>query len=109
MGWVAAGMLSGLSGCGSTYMPISEVRQMAQPFMLRSHDEVLLEQRKCTNTRVLLADCDSRLNTTFRLREDVRENVYENLSDKLFGNSSSGNSHSHWRLKKDRVEWQYKF
>jgi hypothetical protein len=40
--------------------------------------------------------------------DSMRENVFDNLSDRLFANGRS-NPKVRWRLKRDRVEWQYRF
>lgn len=100
--------LLGVTACG-TVAPLryDNVRLITQPFVVRSND-LLLEQRVCTNSNQLMRDCETLANNHFRLEDNVRDNVYENLSDKLF---SGGGAHkkSRWRLKKDRVEWQYKF
>lgn len=108
-GSLAAGMLLALSGCETAYTRVNEVRLVAEPFVFRSRDDLLLEQRKCINTHALLADCSTSANTGFRLQDNVRENVYDNLSDKLFAGSSRSGKKSRFRLKKDRLEWQYKF
>lgn len=107
-GLLVATTLLGVTACGTTApLRYDNVRLITQPFVVRSND-LLMENRVCANSSQLMRDCETLASNQFRLEDNVRDNVYENLSDKLF---SGGKRHkkSHWRLKKDRVEWQYKF
>lgn len=110
-GLLLAGTLLGMTACGTVPTPLAydSVRLIAQPFALRSND-LLLERRVCAASNQLMLDCEqiTTRSNNFRFQDNVRDNVYDNLSDKLF---ASGGPHkkSRWRLKKDRVEWQYKF
>ncbi|WMP17527.1 hypothetical protein [Thiothrix lacustris] len=96
-------------------LPYESIRLIAKPFALRPaemRNDMLLEQRLCANSNLLMRDCEAAVRSESHLKErwqdNVRGNLYDNLSDKLF--AKSGLSHkTHWRLKRDRVEWQYKF
>ena len=108
-GLLMAGMLLSVTACGSVSAPLpyDAMRLMAKPFALRTND-MQLQQRQCVNSNVLMRDCEMAVRREFRLDENVRENVFDNLSDRLFANGHS-NHKTRWRLKRDRVEWQYRF
>ncbi|QQZ27458.1 hypothetical protein HMY34_01060 [Thiothrix subterranea] len=108
-GLLMLGMLLNVTACGTVSTPLSyhSIHSITKPFALRTHD-MQLQQRQCTNSYLLMQDCDAVVRRDFRLRDNVRENVFDNLSDRLFANGRS-NGKARWRLKRDRVEWQYRF
>ncbi|MGB3916871.1 hypothetical protein J9253_05470 [Thiothrix litoralis] len=116
-GLLLSATMVGVTACGTppSSLPYDSIRLMAQPFALRPNEirnDMLLEQRLCANSNLLMRDCKTAVRSESRLKErlqnNVRENFYDNLSGKLFANGHSS-SKAHWRLKRDRVEWQYKF
>ena len=111
MGLLLSVTILGISGCGATMppsLPYDSIRLMAKPFALRSND-VLLEQRLCANSNLLMRDCETVARSQFRMKDNVRNNVYDKLSDKLFAAGATSSKKARWRLRRDRVEWQYKF
>lgn len=107
-GLLAVGVLLAISGCETNKLSYANMRMIEQPFSLRSNDP-LLDQRLCSSSASYKADCDGIPRTTaYAFRENMRANVYDNLSDRLFS-SNVGGKKARWRLKKDRVEWQYRF
>ncbi|UJS22762.1 hypothetical protein [Thiothrix winogradskyi] len=108
-GLLMLGMLLNLTACGTASAPLSydSIHSITQPLALRTND-MQLQQRQCTNSYLLMQDCDTVVRRDVRLSENVRENVFDNLSDRLFANGRS-NAKARWRLKRDRVEWQYRF
>lgn len=70
----------------------------------------------CRRDNSLLADncgLESRSATGGMLADSMRDGMFDNLSGRLAsgmsGSSRKKNKKSRWRLKRDRVEWQYKF
>lgn len=110
MGLLLSVTILGVSGCGTTMpsVPYDSIRLMAKPFALRSND-LLLEQRLCANSNLLMRDCETVVRSQFRMKDNVRNNVYDKLSDKLFAAGATSSKKARWRLRRDRVEWQYKF
>lgn len=108
-GLLMLGVLLNVTACGTASMPLSydSIPLITKPFALRASD-VQLQQRQCMNSYLLMQDCDVVARRDFRISENVRENVFDNLSDKVFANGRS-NAKARWRLKRDRVEWQYRF
>lgn len=108
-GLLMLGMLLNLTACGTVSAPLSyeSIRLIDKPLALRAND-MQLQQRQCTNSYLLMQDCDTVKRRDARISENVRENVFDNLSDKVFAKSRA-NAKARWRLRRDRVEWQYRF
>ncbi|MEB4592696.1 hypothetical protein VSS37_17060 [Candidatus Thiothrix sp. Deng01] len=105
-GLLAGGMLLVVSGCETSRVAYRDLQLMEQPFTLRSSNPDL-DLRLCRSAAPYLADCEARRASYNSMRDNVRENVYDSLYDRLF--TQDGGGKTHWRMKKNRLEWQYRF
>lgn len=118
-GMLVTGILLALTGCAATpahkldarFSALNTIKSI-DPFTLRTAPSVSLEQRDCMRNGSLFVNCQmmKQEETRHMLAEGMRTGLYDQLSDRLFANDSvKKNRNSRWRLKRDRVEWQYKF
>lgn len=95
---------------GNTQQPM-----VMKPFALNPMPDFAWGAPVCRRDDSLFPSCglENRSTTRSMLVGGIRENMFDNLSDRLTtafsGDSHKRNKNSRWRLKRDRVEWQYKF
>lgn len=106
-------------GCSTTH-PAPHLTNNVQPMVMRSFalnpvPDFALEPPVCRRDESLFSDCgmESRSTTRSMLAEGMRENMMDNLSERLVsglaGDSHKKNRNTNWRVKPNRLEWQYKF
>lgn len=117
---LAGGMLA-VAGC--THTPaVPHLGNAMQPMVMKPQtlnplpDFAREQMPGCRrDDSLLINNCglESRSTTGSMLADSMRDGMFDNLSGRLVsgmsGTSRKKNKKSRWRLKRDRVEWQYKF